>query len=331
MIFWNLNFYSLLLFFLLIFLVLFLFSFFLLKKRRLSKIFKLRYKKKYFFIKYIFLIFSFLILLFFIFEPKSYKVDDQKKYWIPIVFALDVSKSMNVLDVWENITRLELAKKSIENFIINNPNNNYSLVIFAWEAVWVLPLTNDINVFLTMLENVDYKNLNNQWTDFSSAIYEANNRLEITENNSWAVILLSDWWDEQSKDLEKLYNENYNYFFAWVWSKKGWEIIIWKDAFWRYNYQTFAWEIVISKLNENNLKNLSRIFDWEYQRIQNTSDINSFENNLKNIQEKILESGEKTLYNYSRDITIISFIFFILYLFLYFFEHKIYFLNKKND
>ncbi|MDR1987837.1 MAG: VWA domain-containing protein [Candidatus Peribacteria bacterium] len=50
------------------------------------------------------------------------------------MFVLDVSKSMNVFDIFSNnssYNRLEFAKKAISDFITNNSENRYSLVIFA--------------------------------------------------------------------------------------------------------------------------------------------------------------------------------------------------------
>jgi hypothetical protein len=37
---------------------------------------------------------------------------------------------MSVTDV-ENYSRLDFAKKAIENFVKKRPNNNYALVVFA--------------------------------------------------------------------------------------------------------------------------------------------------------------------------------------------------------
>ncbi|MDR2640906.1 MAG: hypothetical protein LBC61_06525 [Candidatus Peribacteria bacterium] len=51
-----------------------------------------------------------------------------------IIFALDVSKSMNVIDIFSNnssYSRLEFAKGAISDFVSNNLENRYSLVIFA--------------------------------------------------------------------------------------------------------------------------------------------------------------------------------------------------------
>ncbi|MDR3150334.1 MAG: VWA domain-containing protein [Candidatus Peribacteria bacterium] len=51
-----------------------------------------------------------------------------------MVFVLDVSKSMNVADISSNdysYTRLLFAKNAIAEFVANNSNNKYSLVIFA--------------------------------------------------------------------------------------------------------------------------------------------------------------------------------------------------------
>ena len=298
---------------------------------------------KYSLIKYIFLILSLLTISLTIFGIKTgQEVFSDWKKWIDVVFVLDVSKSMNVADIESNnyiYTRLDFAKKAIADFVTKNIQNRYSLVIFAWDATSSVPLTNDTNFFLSTLNNVDYKNIHTQWTDFLKALSLAHNRLAISEDKSNAIIFISDWWDEW--DLYKNWNkDNYNwlksdkikYFLAWVWTKNWWKIISWKDVFWRLTYQTYKNEFVISKLNEDNLKDLSWILDWEYQKLDKYSDVSIFNKKIDSIQKKVMDNNAfKDSIDSSRNIWFISFVFFIIYILLYLFEDKIYFLIKKND
>lgn len=330
----NINIISTLIFTLVIIIVLYIFLLSYKKQVLLNLNFKKLSVSKYFFIKYLFLLLSFFILLISIFWPKWDISIIDKNEWIEIVFVLDVSKSMNVADISndDTYTRLDFAKESIWNFVTNNKNNKYSLVIFSWDAVSSLPLTNDINIFLSVLNNVDYRNLISQWTNFTKAFELAFNRLSYSTNNSSAIILISDWWEKEDLwNLENLWNnKKVEVYVAWIWTEKWWKIITWIDVFGRLNYQKYLWEFVLSSLNSSNLEYISNFFSWKYIRLDSYEDINKFSSYMKNIEKKIIENNLSFKSDLSRELTKISFILFIWFLIIYFLENKIYYLiNKK--
>jgi len=325
--------------FLLLFLIVIYFFYVNYKKQLIiNNTFKKLAKFKYFYIKNIFLLLSFFIVLLSIFWIRYWNEKiTNSTYGIDVVFVLDVSKSMNVADIKDEnwyITRLSFAKNAIKDYIINNLNNRYWLVIFSWDAVSSVPLTTDKDLFLDVLDSVDYRNLLIWWSNFSKAMELWINRLLFSEDSSKALIFLSDWWEEvdlDTKQLKKLNNnKNIVYLFSWIWTQSWWKIIIWKDVYGRYSYQKYKGDYVISKLNEDNLKNISDIFDWKYIKFEQSSDINKFKNNLFEIENKIIETNFIwTKQDLSRYFSFISFIFFLLYLFLYLFEDNFYFFNKK--
>jgi Ca-activated chloride channel family protein len=195
-------------------------------------------------------------------------------------------------------------------------------VIFAWDAISSVPLTSDKNIFLSVLNNVDYKNLTIQGSDFVKAFELANNRALISEDKSKAIIFISDWWDGDynidEKVLQSMRNEDIEYFMAWVGTKEWWRIITWRDVFWSISYQIYNWEYVISKLNENNLKKLAWIFDWKYLKLDKYNDINNFSSEIEKIEKKVIENNTYSNdVDASRMLAFISFLFFILYLILY--------------
>lgn len=325
--------------FLLLFLI-FIYFFYVNYKKQLiiNNTFKKLAKFKYFYIKNIFLLLSLFIVLLSIFWIKYWNEKlSNSTYGIDIVFVLDVSKSMNVADIKDEnsyITRLSFAKNAIKNYVVNNLNNRYWLVIFSGDAVSSVPLTTDKDIFLDVLDSVDYRNLLLWWSNFSKAMELWINRLLFSDDSSKALIFLSDWWEELDLDIKQLKkinnNKNIVYLFSWIWTQSWWKIIIWKDVYGRYSYQKYEGDYVISKLNEDNLKSISDIFDWKYIKFEQSSDINKFKNNLFEIENKIIETNFIwTKQDLSRYLSFISFIFFILFLFLYLFEDKIYFFNKK--
>jgi hypothetical protein len=88
---------------------------------------------------------------------------------------------------------------------------------------------------------------------------------------------------------------------------------------------------VISKLNETNLKKIAKIFSGQYIKLDKYSDINKFLKQIDKIDKKVIENNNSTnQIDTIRLLSFISFIFFMLYLTLYLFEEKIYFLKIKN-
>lgn len=305
------------------------------KQIKINTDFKNLAVKKYFFVKYVFLILAFFTIFISVFGIRSGISNYDKKEWIDIVFVLDVSKSMNVADIWwkEDFTRLDFAKQSISEYVENNLNNRYWLVIFSWDAVASSPITSDANLFLSILNNVDYRNLVSQWTNFNKAFELWFDRFNFTTDKSWALILISDWWEwEDTIDktfLSKLKTDKVQVLIWWVWTEKWWKIITWVDVFWRVSYQTYMWDYVVSKFNPSNLELLSSIFNSKFEVLSSSSDIRKFENSINKIQTKVIENNHTgSKLDFSRSLSFISFLFFSLYLLLYIFEDKLYYFKK---
>lgn len=130
---------------------------------------------KYNYIKYIFLLLSFAIISFWIFNIKRWNIPiNAENNGVDIVFVLDVSKSMNALDFKEGNTlysRLDAAKSLITHFVTSHSEDRVGLIVFAWDAISMSPLTLDHDTFLTFLQNVDYKNLTVQWSNVERKLF----------------------------------------------------------------------------------------------------------------------------------------------------------------
>lgn len=326
----NFNFFILIIFLIWIFIISYWAFLWYKKQENINKNFFWLKKWKKYYIKFVFLYLSFLLIFFSIFGLKTWQIWENKSKWIDIVFVLDVSKSMNVADIKNGnyvSTRLDFSKQAIADFVSKHKEDRFWLVIFAWDAVSSVPLTNDHNIFLTFLQNVDYKNLTKQGSDFEKALDLWTKRLSYSEDRNSALIFISDWADEDYKvseeNLKDLKNDKIKYFVAWVWTKDWWKIISWQTPFWDLVYQKYNWNYVISKLNEGNLKKVNNILWWKYLKLDNFSDINNFSYDLEKLEKKVL------LYNsvnvekdFSRILAIFAFIFFLIFLSFYIFEKK---------
>jgi len=316
-----------------IFLVLLLFSIFLFRYFYISKtkekLLKTNYKKNLFTEKlsFVFLFISIIIMLFSLFKPAYYIKNTIELKSANIVFLLDVSKSMKAMDYkydWKYISRLDFAKKSISSYVIANPNNKYSLVIFAWESVSVSPLTSNLESFLIFLSWVDEENLSIQGTNIEEAIKDAISRFT-DENQNKNIVMISDFWDENIDfDLDEIQKsqkqKDINFNFIWVWTKTWAYIPEQVDVFWRVIYKRYNWERVITKLNISNMKSIS-------SKLNSNNLVLKTDDKLSNIldikKENTIEKKDSGYTDLSRYLWFISLFFFIL--------HLVFLIKRKDD
>lgn len=231
-----------------------------------------------------------------------------------IIFVLDVSKSMDVQDMWwNNTSRLEYTKNIIWDFVSKNIWNNYSLYIFAGKTANISPLTVDVNWFLTNLNSINTSSISTGWTKIKDAIEEVVVDFS-KDNNPKNIILLSDWWDElENNDIDSInIDRNKVKIFTIGIGTTKWDYIPdWADLFWNMRYKTYQWETIVSKLNPDILELLAKKWNWEYLAWTN-------KNILDNIKLKLLSNNStKNSTNREFDWTylfvIIAFILFSLW------------------
>lgn len=268
------------------------------------------------------LFFSLFFILINIFEIKWWlKSKVENIEWWKIVFVLDISKSMNSID-WINnnvsISRLELWKKIVDSYISENLNNNYWLIIFAWESLEVIPFTNDFSIFKTILYSINNTSISKNWTNLNT-VFDSLNNFFIGDKEWWLVVILTDWWDEKidisNEKLKKIIDKWVKISIVWIGSENWAKIPIWNDLSWKIIYKTFKWQDVVTKLNKQELESVSNEHHFEYTDISNFdnfSKINEFI--TKNINLLSMKKNIDYRTDYTRLFILISFIFFILFL-----------------
>ena len=118
------------------------------------------------------------------------KIDFIHQQGIDIAMILDVSGSMQSVDFKPN--RLEIARKTIDDFISERTNDRIALVIFAGEAYTRMPLTLDHNVVRESLASVTTESVNQDGTAIGMAISVGLNRLKKSNAESKIMILATD-------------------------------------------------------------------------------------------------------------------------------------------
>ncbi|MCQ2323695.1 MAG: VWA domain-containing protein [Paludibacteraceae bacterium] len=108
---------------------------------------------------------------------------------IDIMMALDISGTMLAEDLKPN--RLEAAKAVATDFVIDRPNDQIGLVVFAGESFTQCPLTTDHAVLVNLFKSVKFGMIEDG-TAIGLGLANAINRMKDSETKSKVVILLTD-------------------------------------------------------------------------------------------------------------------------------------------
>lgn len=109
---------------------------------------------------------------------------------INIVIAIDLSSSMLSQD-FQPDNRLEVAKRTVKEFIAHRTSDRIGIVAFAAEALTQVPLTTDYAVVDAAVDNLQAGQLEDG-TAIGTAIATAANRLREAPGRSRVMILLTD-------------------------------------------------------------------------------------------------------------------------------------------
>lgn len=145
-----------------------------------------------YFLATLFLIFSIIDLL-----NGAEKVETNQKM-NNVMFVLDVSNSMNAEDV--NSDRLTQAKNLIINTIHELKNDKVGVVIFAGEAISIMPLTTDYGSIEAYISELQTRNITIQGTDFLQAMEVSVKKFKNVSKGSRKIVLISDGEDNEGND-----------------------------------------------------------------------------------------------------------------------------------
>jgi Ca-activated chloride channel family protein len=116
---------------------------------------------------------------------------------IAIALVVDISSSMLALDM-QPLDRLEVAKRTVLEFVMNREYDRIALVAFAGEAMTQVPLTIDYQVLEESINNLQV-DLLEDGTAIGTALATATNRLRRSPGASKVVILLTDGENNQGE------------------------------------------------------------------------------------------------------------------------------------
>ena len=283
-------------------------------------------------LKFTVLILAFGFLVIGLVNPKiGTKSETVKREGIDIVFAVDVSKSMLCEDVAPN--RLEKSKQIVSQIINQLVGDRIGIVAYAGSAFPVLPITTDYGVAKMFLQSMNPSMVSSQGTSLDEAIKLSSTYFDDDKKTSKLLILISDGEDHSegaSDAAEEVNKLGLKIITIGIGTAKGGPIPL------KENGRVLSFKrdqnnaVVVTKLNEESLKVISKNTKGGYVNGNNTKEVLEYiKKALDNIEKNEFEAQQFTDYN-SQFQWFLGMAFFLLFLDVFFLEKKTEWLKKLN-
>ncbi len=250
------------------------------------------------FIKLLLLSLALLFLITGLTNPKmGTKLETVKRRGVDIVFAIDVSKSMDAEDVAPS--RLEKAKRLVSKIVDNLVSDRVGIIAYAGEAYPLLPITTDYAAAKIFLQNMNTDLVSSQGTAIDDAINLATTYFDDDDTNK-ILVILSDGEDHSQKAVEaakEAAKQGVTIFSIGIGTKKGAVIPIKRNGS-LYGYKKDKnGQTVITKLNDQVLREIAQVTGGKYIDGRNTKEVvNYIADALKKMDKKEFETTKFSEY-----------------------------------
>ncbi|MGB0930721.1 MAG: VWA domain-containing protein [Chitinophagales bacterium] len=184
---------------------------------------------------------------------------------IDVMVAIDVSKSMMAEDVQP--TRLDRAKQLLSRLIDGMSNDRIGIIVFAGHAYLQMPLTVDYAAAKLFLQTINTDIVPTQGTAIGEAIELSRESFEEESEKNRALIIISDGENHEEGAIakaEEAANEGIKVFALGVGSTEGSSIPVYMQGRKVGYKQDRNGQLVVSKLNEEVLKEIADKTDGKY-------------------------------------------------------------------
>ncbi len=252
----------------------------------------------------------FAILSLFHTKANEMELSDSQKS-VDILFLVDVSLSMNAVDV--NPTRLKRFQDIIIRILPDLSGNRFGMIVFAGSAFSYCPMTTDTTAFADYVNALGVEMVGKKGTNFGLAAGKAEEVLSSSKLlRNKIVVLVSDGEDNEESSPGKLNAE------LVVWglgTKQGGPIYYSDSQTSSHGYVTVSGalnpdqngkDVIISNLNEENLKSFASLNSGEYYNLSQDSSgayqlvdkIDSMKKNQTHILQKIRKEDGASIFLY---------------------------------
>ncbi len=209
---------------------------------------------------------------------------------VDVMIMLDVSKSMLSQDA--KPTRLDKAKQFINTLLPKLQNNRVGLILFAGQAYLQMPLTPDVAASKMFVANASSDLVPVQGTVFSDALKLAGASLDVKEKKYKTAVLITDGEDnDEAADeaAKELFNQGVVVHAVGIGSPKGSNII---EVGSNEPKKDMNGNIIVSRLNENLLQQISSVTQGSYHRLENTNEVsNNIASQINSMEAKGFSAG----------------------------------------
>jgi len=283
-------------------------------------------------LKFIIISFALLMLVISLVNPKiGTELKTVKREGVDIVFAIDVSKSMLAEDIAPN--RIIKSKRIVSELFNNLGSDRVGIIAYASTAIPVLPITTDFSSARMFLESLNTDMLSSQGTSIAQAINLSKNYFNDENQTNRVLCVISDGEDHeiQNNNLSYIAKEaGITIISIGVGSPNGAPIPIKENDIVKSYKKDDKGEVVITKLNENILKDMATQTGGIYFKGDNTNSVvSSIVDELKEMDKQEFES--KQFVSFKDQFQWFLFVgLFLIILDVVVFERKTYWLDKLN-
>lgn len=283
-------------------------------------------------LKFIIISIALLMLVISLVNPKiGTELKTVKREGVDIVFAIDVSKSMLAEDIAPN--RITKSKRIVSELFNNLGSDRVGIIAYASTAIPVLPITTDFSSARMFLESLNTDMLSSQGTSIAEAINLSKNYFNDENQTNRVLCVISDGEDHeiQNNNLSDIAKEaGITIISIGVGSPNGAPIPIKENDIVKSYKKDDKGEVVITKLNENILKDMATQTGGIYFKGDNTNSVvSSIVDELKEMDKQEFES--KQFVSFKDQFQWFLFVgLFLIILDVVVFERKTYWLDKLN-
>ena len=238
---------------------------------------------------------AFLFLSLALVNPKiGTKLETVRSQGVDIVFAVDVSKSMLAEDIAPN--RIEKSKQLVTQIINSLGSDRIGIIAYAGKAFPQLPITTDYAASKMFLQNMNTDMMTSQGTAIREAIELAKTYYDDEEQTNRILVIISDGEDHEgdaASIAEEANEQGIRIFTIGVGNKKGGPIPIKRNGIILNYKKDRNGETVITKLNEDTLKEIAEEANGVYINGSSTNEVvETIKDLLDKMDKKEFESKQ---------------------------------------
>ena len=238
---------------------------------------------------------------------------------LDLVICLDISSSMNTMDIEANTSRLTVAKRGMIQLLNNLKGERISVVVFANAAYTQLPLTMDYGAAKMFIQEIETSMISDQGTNIGSALEVAQSQF-IDGESGHAIVVITDGEDHEQKwqeQTEKIRETKVELSYFGIGTTKGG--LIPNDPYdASAGYKRENGSTVVSRLDQDGLRKMAAATgsNVEFSSVP-FPDMSGLIYNLSSVKNKTVKEMEfKIQKNYFQIPLFLAFCCFLGYLFV---------------